>query len=65
MTGSIGLLGQELSVRLDGACGEGEVRGAGKLNFGNSDWQGLFKINGRDCKLLDLPEMLITVKPGA
>ena len=63
MTGSIGLLGQELSVRLDGACGEGEVRGAGKLNFGNSDWQGLFKINGRDCKLLDLPEMLITVSP--
>jgi len=63
MTGSIGLLGQELSVRLDGTCGEGEVQGAGKLDFGNSDWQGLFKINGRDCKLLDLPEMLITVSP--
>ncbi len=63
MTGSIGVQGNDLAVRLDGVCGEGEAQGSGKLEFGNSDWRGVFQINGRDCKLMDLPEMVVTASP--
>ncbi|MGI9538065.1 MAG: translocation/assembly module TamB domain-containing protein [Desulfocapsaceae bacterium] len=63
MTGSVSLQGKDLFVRLDGACGEGEAQASGEVKFGGSDWQGVFQINGRNCKLLDLPEMVITASP--
>ena len=63
MTGSVSVQGKEVTVRLDGACGEGEARGSGTLDFGTPEWQGVFQISGHDCKLLDLPEMVITTSP--
>ncbi len=63
MTGSISLQGNELAVRLDGACGTGAAQGSGTLSFGDGDWQGRFQINGSDCQVMDIPELAMSASP--